>query len=1075
MKKLTFLFLFALLLLPVISALPTPTIIQQNGWQVTQDTESDFFGFEFDKNKQQTQICVLSETATKLNDLDSHFTYTNLETNETEQLNRKKVKQVDSGLDKDYYGFCRNFNTEKKIKFGDNSIIYEWINNTFYVYDTDQLDIEPFQIEVLCNDVKLETPDISWISNEPITEGVKFSANVENFTCDGKITFRQNKLIESNTFWDNQFGSETESQSTNYLDFEESSLNNITSKEIVEHQYNEHIGGWTHCLSENWLEYVTCLNSVEYYNINYYGIFTDLDPSLTQTITTSTSGYYNQTEASIHGVRLPFNSSLYNATPAYNYSTGNYTSLVFYNSTSTYWNTTFSIADSTGGYEVNLTDPNLVSYWALDENFLDSVGGNDGTANGDIVNATGLSSGAMRFDGVSDYVDLNGGSYINPNEPFTISGWMNVDSFANYGRYYVQASTTNGNPIVGVGTYNNNNFRIYLRNDAGASKVLYTNEDKTTGEWYNIVATYDGSTNYYLYVNGVEENTDATGDIGTSTFDTISIGAMERATVAYFVNGSIDEVRIYNKSLSSSEITELYKAGLSQHANANVTLETRVATSYNVSDAGLVGLWGLNGNANDELGVDNGTVTGVVFNEGNGTVGEGGYFDDTAYINTTNANLGKTDGNITISTWVKTSSNGINTFVANREVGGDASGWTLIKDDSAGGNIVIFQADVGASFGVRDGTLDIADGKWHHIVGTRAGSNFYVYVDGIRDDGSETTNAGTAVSTSPWIIGKNPRNDVHNMNGSIDEVRIYNRSLSADEIQNLYELGSYHIEWGDWTEEQKVEDGVPVTNLNSTAGNFFQFKDVFATNDTDVSAYVLNYSVEESDYVDDDTTATIIYPTATTYTSQVTELNYSYTNTTTINNCWWGDGTTNSSVNCFQNITGITSVEGSNTWTIYINDSNAMVGSDSVTFTVDLPPVITIVNPTTADQDLVFNHTQTCTDTQGVSQQWYTWKGVNTTYTETIALNNFAGTWTLYAYCNDTLGSVVSDSVTFLMRDSGSGSGTFTPGTIIWGVRNYTTGAQYMWLDRDSNFWIGGNMNVTGCIRYNGGVLGTCL
>jgi len=124
-------------------------------------------------------------------------------------------------------------------------------------------------------------------------------------------------------------------------------------------------------------------------------------------------------------------------------------------------------------------------------------------------------------------------------------------------------------------------------------------------------------------------------------------------------NGSLDEVLYYNRSLSPSEVSDLYKAGLSQHANANVTLETRVATSYNVSDASLVGLWGLNGNANDELGVNNGTWQGdETYGEGNGTVGQGGYFDGTGdYVNFTDSNS-LSPGNITISSWVKFSNSG---------------------------------------------------------------------------------------------------------------------------------------------------------------------------------------------------------------------------------------------------------------------------------------------------------------------------------------------------------------------------------------------------------------------------------
>jgi hypothetical protein len=94
-------------------------------------------------------------------------------------------------------------------------------------------------------------------------------------------------------------------------------------------------------------------------------------------------------------------------------------------------------------------------------------------------------------------------------------------------------------------------------------------------------------------------------------------------------------------------------------------------------------------------------------------------------------------------------------------------------------------------------------------------------------------------NTSQTEIGKTSATTYYN--GSIDEVRIYNRSLSAEEIQNLYELGSYHIEWNDWQDEGLMTDGVADTS--TAGGNFYQFRANLNTNDTDVSPYVLNHSV----------------------------------------------------------------------------------------------------------------------------------------------------------------------------------------------------------------------------------------
>jgi hypothetical protein len=126
-----------------------------------------------------------------------------------------------------------------------------------------------------------------------------------------------------------------------------------------------------------------------------------------------------------------------------------------------------------------------------------------------------------------------------------------------------------------------------------------------------------------------------------------------------------------------------------------------------------------------------------------------------------------------------------------------------------------------------------ANGTWTHV----ADSDGTTYVNGA------TANIGVYpiyINGDEVQIGKTGASAY--FNGLIDEVRIYNRSLSAAEIQSLYELGSAHItDWTAWQEEGAVEDGV--SELNAAQGKFFQFKTLFETNDTDVSPFLVNHTV----------------------------------------------------------------------------------------------------------------------------------------------------------------------------------------------------------------------------------------
>ena len=83
-------------------------------------------------------------------------------------------------------------------------------------------------------------------------------------------------------------------------------------------------------------------------------------------------------------------------------------------------------------------------------------------------------------------------------------------------------------------------------------------------------------------------------------------------------------------------------------------------------------------------------------------------------------------------------------------------------------------------------TNGIEDIDWHHVVGVYDGANVFVYVDTIKGDviGDLTTNTGSSLLNV--FIGEST-ND--HWPGLIDDVRVYNRALSAEEVERLYNMG----------------------------------------------------------------------------------------------------------------------------------------------------------------------------------------------------------------------------------------------------------------------------------------------
>lgn len=99
---------------------------------------------------------------------------------------------------------------------------------------------------------------------------------------------------------------------------------------------------------------------------------------------------------------------------------------------------------------------------------------------------------------------------------------------------------------------------------------------------------------------------------------------------------------------------------------------------------------------------------------------------------------------------------------------------------------------------------------------------------------------------------------------------------------------------------------------------------------------IVSLTVEGEDVIFPD--VSIIYPINTIYTSHVTRLNYSVGDNS-LEDCWYSlnRGVTNTTIVCGENVTGISSAEGSNTWIVYANDTSGNENSSSVTFTISIP------------------------------------------------------------------------------------------------------------------------------------------
>ncbi len=221
-----------------------------------------------------------------------------------------------------------------------------------------------------------------------------------------------------------------------------------------------------------------------------------------------------------------------------------------------------------------------VAYWPLDDGAgtatttnataIDEIGGNNGTLNLGSTGNTSLANawlsgssckagGCVSFDGTDDAMSVTDNGALDVTSTVTISAWINAANLTGVHTVLAKrhASLTEAN--YGLRT-NGTNLDFYwasggvwqVRSTSGVGLGMNT--------WYHVAATYDGSSTVAIYVNGVPATSYCTSGTCTGALvtdaDTLVIGRAGNYLGEYF-NGKLDDIRIYNRVLSSTEIASL--------------------------------------------------------------------------------------------------------------------------------------------------------------------------------------------------------------------------------------------------------------------------------------------------------------------------------------------------------------------------------------------------------------------------------------------------------------------------------------------------------------------------------------
>jgi len=198
----------------------------------------------------------------------------------------------------------------------------------------------------------------------------------------------------------------------------------------------------------------------------------------------------------------------------------------------------------------------LVAYYPFNGNANDESGnGNDGTVNGATLteDRLGNAENAYSFDGIDDYIFVNGSDSLNSTEQITISAWINSNSDLFQGIVWKE---TPGPDYGMVTTGNVDGFSVSLD---GTTWTSIESQTHSLNEWYLLTSTYDGA-KISIFVDGQLSNfSSASGIIQLDINVPLGIGVWLRGgEPLYHFSGLIDDIRIYNRALSECEVKSLY-------------------------------------------------------------------------------------------------------------------------------------------------------------------------------------------------------------------------------------------------------------------------------------------------------------------------------------------------------------------------------------------------------------------------------------------------------------------------------------------------------------------------------------
>jgi len=192
--------------------------------------------------------------------------------------------------------------------------------------------------------------------------------------------------------------------------------------------------------------------------------------------------------------------------------------------------------------------------WKLDEYEKiqeDSVGDVDVDMGAFWTNESAYGDKAMEFDGIDDYIAITDSVLLDMEDEITFSTWIKADSLSDYDAISMKVSTGSWNDGYGF-YFLSNKLHFFINNYLIDAEIGFTD----TTDFHHLVGRYNG-THVDIFVDGIQGTSYEISTNITTTNTDLMIGQANYGGTRFF-NGKIDELKIFDRALTQTEITELY-------------------------------------------------------------------------------------------------------------------------------------------------------------------------------------------------------------------------------------------------------------------------------------------------------------------------------------------------------------------------------------------------------------------------------------------------------------------------------------------------------------------------------------